>query len=66
MEKQPQNPEFRINPENFHQCNLFLDLGNYAKIWNLQTTCSAFYKVSKTDAHCGAQQTFIIYDSVFI
>ena len=25
MESQPQNPEFRINPENFHQCrcNLF-------------------------------------------
>ena len=20
MESQPQNPEFRINPENFHQC----------------------------------------------
>ena len=22
MESQPQNPEFRINPENFHPCNL--------------------------------------------
>ena len=22
MESQPQNPEFRINPENFHQCSL--------------------------------------------
>ena len=21
MESQPQNPEFRINPENFHLCN---------------------------------------------
>ena len=21
MESQPQNPEFRINPENFHQCS---------------------------------------------
>ena len=21
MESQPQNPEFRINPENFHPCN---------------------------------------------
>ena len=22
MESQPQNPEFRNNPENFHPCNL--------------------------------------------
>ena len=22
MESQPQNPEFRINPENFHACTL--------------------------------------------
>ena len=22
MERQPQNQEFRINPENFHPCNL--------------------------------------------
>ena len=22
MESQPQNPEFRINPENFHKCVL--------------------------------------------
>ena len=22
MESQPQNPEFRINPENFHPCNI--------------------------------------------
>ena len=22
MESQPQNPEFRINPENFHPCSL--------------------------------------------
>ena len=24
MESQPQNPEFRINPENFHQCRVWL------------------------------------------
>ena len=24
MESQPQNPEFRINPENFHTCNCVL------------------------------------------
>ena len=23
MESQPQNPEFRINPENFQPCNIF-------------------------------------------
>ena len=22
MESQPQNPEFRINPENFHPCDM--------------------------------------------
>ena len=27
MESQPQNPEFRINPENFHPC-LFLKANN--------------------------------------
>ena len=29
MGSQPQNPEFRINPENFHPCNLwttFMDI----------------------------------------
>ena len=24
MESQPQNPEFRINPENFHSCTIFI------------------------------------------
>ena len=24
MESQPQNPEFTINPENFHQCRYLL------------------------------------------
>ena len=24
MESQPQNPEFRINPENFHPCGCFI------------------------------------------
>ena len=26
MESQPQNPEFRINPENFHPCNVHIKL----------------------------------------
>ena len=25
MESQPQNPEFRNNPENFHQCTCLYD-----------------------------------------
>ena len=24
MESQPQNPEFRINPENFHPCSYYI------------------------------------------
>ena len=30
MESQPQNPEFRINPENFHPCvyQLYFQKGN--------------------------------------
>ena len=26
MERQPQNPEFRINPENFHPCILMFQI----------------------------------------
>ena len=26
MESQPQNPEFRINPEKFHPCGILLTL----------------------------------------
>ena len=26
MENQPQNPEFRSNPENFHPCKLLLSV----------------------------------------
>ena len=26
MESQPQNPEFRINPENFHPCTAMLQV----------------------------------------
>ena len=29
MESQPQNPEFRINPENFHPCVLRVKTINY-------------------------------------
>ena len=30
MESQPQNPEFRINPENFHPCR-----GQYKEDWSM-------------------------------
>ena len=30
MESQPQNPEFRINPENFHPCVVLLANHSYA------------------------------------
>ena len=33
MESQPQNPEFRINPENFHPC----DVKQEDKYWALIT-----------------------------
>ena len=29
MERQPQNPEFRNNPENFHTCMYFYPLYNH-------------------------------------
>ena len=37
MESQPKNPEIRINPENFHPCDVFLS--------------SSVAFVSKQDAH---------------
>ena len=35
MESQPQNPEFRNNPENFHpcSCDAFLSLKFIKKLW---------------------------------
>ena len=32
MESQPQNPEFRINPENFHLCNVHIKLSQKSKL----------------------------------
>ena len=34
MESQPQNPEFRINPENFHPCNLPTQLSTHGQWWS--------------------------------
>ena len=31
MESQPQNPEFRINPENFHPCTFLISQLNLLK-----------------------------------
>ena len=47
MESQHQNPEFRDNPENFHQCAIeFIKL-----VWEKAIKCSAslaFYLFSST------------------
>ena len=32
MESQPQIPEFRINPENFHPCNVHIKLSQNNKL----------------------------------
>ena len=33
MESRPQNPEFRINPENFHPCITEIDCVEYFHNW---------------------------------
>ena len=42
MESLPQNPEFRINPENFQPCNneIYSLLSNDISIANLNIQCS--------------------------
>ena len=35
MESQPQNPEFRINPEHFHPCDIHLIVMIPASIKNI-------------------------------
>ena len=53
MESQPQNPEFMINPENFHPCILLLpDVMSYDKeiiCYYLQYKLCFFRKDSSTD-----------------
>ena len=44
MESQPQNPEFRNNPENFHPCDC--KLGSNADKYFLQQNCIN-YSVSR-------------------
>ena len=36
MESQPQNPEFRINPENFHSCHINNEIASYYMIAHSQ------------------------------
>ena len=36
MESQPQNPEFRDNPENFHSCNKHPK--EYSSVWQTAET----------------------------
>ena len=40
MESQPQNPEFRINPENFHPCMYLLSKLTALRISNTQNLLS--------------------------
>ena len=44
MESQPQNPEFRINPENFHPCisNPTHPLGQYTRLCKLTSASSEY------------------------
>ena len=39
MESQPQNPEFRINPENFHPCETYPELVIFS-CWTFLDKCS--------------------------
>ena len=42
MESQPQNPEFRINPENFHPCFSYIPISLLKQAW----TASYFVQLS--------------------
>ena len=46
MESQPQNPEFRKNPENFHQCTLSSNEGSG---WSEPLLFTQSIDVIKTD-----------------
>ena len=44
MESQPQNPEFRINPENFHQCSCIISAIGYLILLVIYFSFAKFYK----------------------
>ena len=44
MESQPQNPEFRINPENFHTCILAINFNTLVEKVNQQSLIRLFHK----------------------
>ena len=46
MESQPQNPEFRINPENFHPCSTKQQIKCLAQGHNTVTSPVASLKLS--------------------
>ena len=50
MESQPQNPEFRINPENFHPCKHWLsqDICLYQVIMTLHFLNDIVHDVEST------------------
>ena len=46
MENQPQNPEFRYNPENFHPCfSVFADIG-ISSYWTWPSVQYLFHVVA--------------------
>ena len=50
MESQPQNPEFRSNPENFHPCEaeyLRISLCKLLLRWNM---CVKYFSEQKTNS----------------
>ena len=51
MESQPQNPEFRNNPENFHPCNMYLGSLYCIQIWTQFRLGSSLLRVHSVCFH---------------
>ena len=54
MESQPQNPEFRINPENFHSCSFVIILLRKRELVSL-----LFFFVSYGCLFCVSSSLFV-------
>ena len=60
MESQPQNPEYRINPENFHPC-IFTNLcWKFLPIWTFPEIIFYASKFDSSSYHLDPSQ-FVIY-----
>ena len=53
MESQPQNPEFRNNPENFHPFIMFRDIGN--PIYFMKSNIKSKWQFYSTAVSCPYQ-----------